>query len=232
MSHHACYSLTTDFLDIVLIEDSKPMQMILRSVLTSLHAQRVRVFDNPTEALKSILREPPNLILSDWRMPGMSGYRFLRAIRSGQTPSLCFVPVIVITAHATESVIQNAMRAGAHMVMVKPVAPSALFERIDWLLRDSRKFVMGDEATFVLEGTREKLAAHRMRGETLARVRSTTNRPARVEPVPQPVKVDRVDEVAKANESTEPARRPAPVPPRVPSRRRTAGFAATVSRGR
>ena len=171
MSHHACYSLTTDFLDIVLIEDSKPMQMILRSMLTALRAQRVRVFDNPTDALKSMLREPPNLILTDWRMPGMSGYRFLRAIRTPQLQPLCFVPVIVVTAHATEQVIHDAMRAGAHMVMVKPVSPSALYERINWLLSDKRQFVIGEEKAYVLDGTREKLSAHGMRMAALARAR-------------------------------------------------------------
>ncbi len=64
-----------EFLDIVVVEDSKPMQMILRSMLAGLQVRRIRVFENGKAALAAMLRDPPTLIITDLRMPGMSGSR-------------------------------------------------------------------------------------------------------------------------------------------------------------
>lgn len=179
MSHHACFALPMEFLDIVVVEDSKPMQMILRSMLTALQARRIRLFDNGADALQAMVREPPNLLITDLRMPGMSGLSLLRAMRSPQMEPLCFVPAIVVTAHATHGVVEEAMNAGAHLLLAKPVAPSAMVERITWIINDTRRFVPGADGAYVIEGVREKLVARANRAKALQMIRAAENRAAR-----------------------------------------------------
>jgi CheY-like chemotaxis protein len=163
MSHNACYGMPLEFLDIVVVEDSKPMQMILRSMLAGLQVRRIRVFENGKAALAAMLRDPPTLIITDLRMPGMSGLALLRAIRSPKMDPLCFVPAIVVTAHATQRVVEDAAAAGAHLLLVKPVAPAALADRIAWIIADRRRFVLGTDGTYVIDGMSNRIQARRNR---------------------------------------------------------------------
>jgi two-component system phosphate regulon response regulator PhoB len=179
MSTNACYALPTDFLDIAVVEDSKPMQMILRSMLAGLQARRIRVFDNGPAALQAMVREPPNLVVCDLRMPGMSGLAMIRSMRAPSMDPLCFVPVIVVTAHATQSAVEDAMAAGAHLLLVKPVAPAAMIERVNWIINDRRPFVIGTAGHYVIQGVPETLAARRHRARAMKMVAAAESRSRR-----------------------------------------------------
>lgn len=146
--NHRAYKLPVGALDIVVVEDSKPMQIILRSILISMRVARVRVYDSPELALDAMLTEPPNLILTDWKMSPFSGYQFLRMIRHRRMAPLCFVPVIFVTAFGTRALVEKVLRAGAHHLLVKPLAPSTLYKRLQWLVNDEREFVLDNETGF------------------------------------------------------------------------------------
>ena len=170
--HHAAYGLPVEALDIVVVEDSKPMQMILRSILMAMKVRRVRIFDSPETAFEAMLGEPPNLILTDWKMEPVSGYQFLRTIRHARMAPLCFVPVMFITAFGTREVVEKVMRAGAHQLLVKPLSPSALHKRLLWLLQDDRRFER-DEASgcYVVAGVDKAFETAIDRRKSLAQAR-------------------------------------------------------------
>jgi DNA-binding response OmpR family regulator len=170
--HHAAYGLPVGALDIVVVEDSKPMQMILRSILMAMKVSRVRIFDSPETAFEAMLGEPPNLILTDWKMEPVSGYQFLRTIRHARMAPLCFVPVMFITAFGTREVVEKVMRAGAHQLLVKPLSPSALHKRLLWLLQDDRQFER-EEASgcYVVAGVDKAFETVSDRRKTLAQAR-------------------------------------------------------------
>lgn len=169
---HAAYQLPVESLDVVVVEDSKPMQMILRSVLSSMRVARVRTYDSPETALQAMLAEPPNLIITDWKMSPISGYQLLRMIRHRNMGPLCFVPVLFVTAHGTRERVEKILSAGAHHLLVKPLAPSALYKRLLWLIGDSREFVL-DEATgfHTIAGVESALVADRQKRKSLLRAR-------------------------------------------------------------
>jgi CheY-like chemotaxis protein len=82
-------------------------------------AHQVQTFlDGPT-ALKKIEEQPPDFVLLDLEMPGMSGMEVLRKIR--ETDRLSGVIVIVLSAHAREEVESECREVGANEVMGKPV---------------------------------------------------------------------------------------------------------------
>ncbi|WP_208999403.1 response regulator [Roseibium sediminis] len=119
------------------------MQVIIRAVLSNFGIPRVRVFDSVEPALESMLAEAPNLIVTDWRMEPTSGYQLLRMIRHKHMAPLCFVPVLFITSFGTRALVDKALRAGAHMLLVKPISPTLVHDRLRWILRDSRPMVVG-----------------------------------------------------------------------------------------
>jgi two-component system phosphate regulon response regulator PhoB len=163
MTHHACFAVPTAALDVVVIDDSKPMQAIVRSMLHALHVRRIRVYDGFKDAVAGMVRDTPNLIILDWRIGRVTGQRFLRTLRKRSMGPLGLVPVIVITAHATATMVDRAMSAGAHSVLVKPLSPSLLYERITWLLSDGRELVPGPGDSLVIEGMAERLRSLKTR---------------------------------------------------------------------
>ena len=141
MPPHTAYGIDMEMLDVIVVEDSKPMQTILRSMLSTLRVARIRMFDDAMEALQAMLSEPPHVIISDWHMEPTSGYQLLRMIRHRQMEPLCFVPLVFVTAHGTRAVAEKAFRGGAHYLLVKPMSPNTLHQRLMCLARDSRRFV-------------------------------------------------------------------------------------------
>jgi len=169
--HNAAFGVPIEGLDVILIEDSKPMQTILRSMLSSFKVERLRVFDNADDALQAMLVEPPNVIITDWRMKPTSGYKLMRSIRHRNMAPLCFVPVIFITAHGTRSLVEKALRGGAHYFLVKPVAPADLHQRLRWLALDDRPFRLEDSEFFGISGMEAKLDAQQQKWMALREAR-------------------------------------------------------------
>ncbi|MET1410761.1 response regulator [Roseibium sp. HPY-6] len=171
MKHHAAFGLSMEDIDAVVVEDSKPMQTILRSILLSFKVARVRVFDSVDEALEASLAEPPNVILTDWRMEPTSGYQFLRLVRHRHMEPLCYVPILFITAHGTRPLVDKALRAGAHHVLVKPVSPSTLFKRLRWLLADDRPMVLENSGFYNIYGIQKTMDEQAEKMQSLAGAR-------------------------------------------------------------
>ena len=77
------------------------------------------------EALETIQKESPNLILLDMNMPGMGGLETCRAIRSGAD-----TPVIILSVRNTEKDKVAALDAGADDYVTKPFGIEELLARI------------------------------------------------------------------------------------------------------
>lgn len=79
----------------------------------------VETFADPIDALEWLANTPVDLVITDYKMPGMSGAEFTRRLR--EIPSGADVPVVVITAHNDRSFRQHAMEAGATDFLRSPV---------------------------------------------------------------------------------------------------------------
>ena len=72
--------------------------------------------DNPYAALKRVGEESWDVVLTDLRMPGMSGIEFLRKVKEAHPK----IDIILMTAFATVETAVEAMQAGASYYLVKP----------------------------------------------------------------------------------------------------------------
>ena len=77
----------------------------------------VQVAPNAQRALKELQRASPAVILTDVRMPGMSGLDLLAMVRQDHS----HVPVVVMTAHGTMETAMAAVKAGAFDYIAKPI---------------------------------------------------------------------------------------------------------------
>ena len=108
-------------------------QDLLRLLTMRLHAwgYRVSTAASAEEGLARIAVEPPQLVLSDIRLPGKDGLALFDEIRATR-PTL---PVILLTAHGTIPDAVDAMSRGVFGYLTKPFDSSVLREKIEQALQ-------------------------------------------------------------------------------------------------
>jgi two-component system chemotaxis response regulator CheY len=162
------HGVALEDLDVVVVDDSKPMQTIVRSMLNAARVHRVRTFDNAGEAYRAMLVEPPHLLVTDWNLPDTDGLQLVRSLRDPRSGPLVGVPAILITGHATRRLVEKAIASGVHFVLAKPLSPSNVLKRIGAVIHDERRFVLDRSRGYhVLEGADELLAGQRQRWRDL-----------------------------------------------------------------
>jgi two-component system, OmpR family, response regulator MtrA len=87
-------------------------------------------------AVEACQQALPDLVVLDLMMPGMGGLDACRALRADT--ALTRVPVILLTARAQESDIEQGFDAGADDYVVKPFSPRELASRVSAMLSRSR----------------------------------------------------------------------------------------------
>ena len=102
--------------DVILVEDEEVLRRTLARALER-EGHHVRTAGSAESALELISHGPPDLLLTDYRLPGISGYDLLRRVKEDQRG----VAVILITAHGTIEDAVAAMRDGAADYLRKPV---------------------------------------------------------------------------------------------------------------
>jgi PAS domain S-box-containing protein len=110
----------------------------MRAYVSRLLAGRFNVQSVPDgeAALDAARAHRPDLILSDVMMPKLDGFGLLRALRAD--PSLCEVPIILLSARAGEESRIEGMEAGADDYLVKPFSSRELVARVETHVKMSR----------------------------------------------------------------------------------------------
>ena len=105
---------------VMIIDDQSISRMILQEIIWSLDENiQVESFSDPIKALESAKQHTPDLILTDYKMPGMDGVEFTLWLR--RIPSCMDIPIIVITCVDDKTVRYRALEAGATDFLNKPI---------------------------------------------------------------------------------------------------------------
>jgi len=111
---------------ILLIDDSKTMRNIQKSVLKQLGYTDLEEACDGQDALNKVDAFKPDLCLVDWNMPVMDGLTFVKNFRANDKTT----PLIMVTTEAEKSRVIEAIKAGVNNYVVKPFTPDLLSERI------------------------------------------------------------------------------------------------------
>jgi two-component system cell cycle response regulator DivK len=116
---------------ILVIEDNTLNLKLVRDVLQ--HAGYA-VVSAPTgeEGVMIAIAQPPDLVLMDLQLPGITGTEALRRLRSH--PSSRFVPVVAVTAFAMREDRERAEEAGFDGYVEKPISTRALPAQVERFL--------------------------------------------------------------------------------------------------
>jgi len=110
----------------ILIVDDEPAQLELVGGFLGKRGFEVSLASGGREGLRRFGREPFDLVLTDQKMPDLSGLELLEAVRA-QNPE---TPVIVMTAHGTIETAVAAIKAGATDYLTKPLNLDELLHRV------------------------------------------------------------------------------------------------------
>ena len=121
--------------NILVVDDEPQIRRVMRSTLSS-HGYVISEAKSGEEALDSIRKERPDLVLLDVNMPGMGGIEACREIRRASD-----APIIMLTVRNAERDKVAALDAGADDYVVKPFGIEELLARIRAALR---RYAPGD----------------------------------------------------------------------------------------
>ncbi len=117
---------------VLVVEDDTDARELLAMILRGAGAT-VTTASSVAEALESLHREPPHVLVCDIAMPGEDGYALIRRIRAGEGDST--LPAVAVTAFARREDRDRALDAGFDVHMAKPVDPSELVDAVAALAR-------------------------------------------------------------------------------------------------
>jgi CheY-like chemotaxis protein len=114
----------------LIVDDEAILRILVEATLDSPEWEVLPVSTGKA-ALEAAVSKPPDLVVLDWNMPGMSGIDALRALR--QNPRTASLPVIMLTGMG-EKHRASALAAGANAYLVKPFSPLDLLKTIKRVL--------------------------------------------------------------------------------------------------
>jgi len=122
----------TDRVPVLLVADDDEDILALVQLRLSRSGFEVIVARDGQEALQLAQDRHPDLAVLDWMMPKATGLEVLRAIRADSATA--DIPVVLLTARASENDIQEGLDAGAIDYIAKPFSPQELAARVHDIL--------------------------------------------------------------------------------------------------
>jgi len=125
---------------VAVVDNRRSMLLVMRAMLAAIGAGRIDTYESPAEAIDALARTTPDLLIAADLMQPLTGPAFVRTMRRERSGPLALVPAIIMSAHGRPGLVADALRGGAHQVLVLPTAASTLARRLHWLLNDDRPF--------------------------------------------------------------------------------------------
>lgn len=117
----------------LVIDDSRAMRMIIARQMRGMGFDVLEAADG-SEAVAVLERagdDLPAVATVDWNMPVMDGLGFVQAVR--KRPEWRGISLMMVTTESEQDQIVRALAAGAHEYLIKPFAPEAFIEKLDFL---------------------------------------------------------------------------------------------------
>ncbi|SDD65395.1 PP2C family protein-serine/threonine phosphatase [Ruegeria marina] len=112
---------------VLVVDDSRLQRRILSSSLKKWGFEVIEA-DSGEQAMEICARDMPDLIVSDWVMPGMTGLDFCRTFRQLNSDKYCYF--ILLTSKSEKNEVAQGLDAGADDFLIKPVDSDELRARI------------------------------------------------------------------------------------------------------
>lgn len=121
-------------LRVLLVDDVEPMRMVLRALLRQMGVTQCEEAADGDSALQALQSQPVDLVLCDWRMPGLDGLGLWMAMQDDER--LRHIPFVLISAENDPEALAQARDAGITGLLLKPFDAAILADAIRQALRE------------------------------------------------------------------------------------------------
>ncbi len=131
-------------LSVLIIDDDRDILELMKDILKRLGFNKIQTSTNADRALEIVSASEIDLVICDWRMPGMSGLEFTRHIRNLALSRNTFLNIIMLTGNAELKNITEARDAGVTEYLIKPFTVKDFCNKIFEVIENPREFVISD----------------------------------------------------------------------------------------
>jgi len=128
-------------LRVAVVDDNAAMRGIIRAVLSAFGCTRIYEAGDARSAVELLRAEQIDVLICDWKMDPVDGLALVRLLRNPEKSPNPYIPIIMLTAYAEKSKVQEARDAGATEFMTKPFSAEALYKRLQVIVNKPRPFV-------------------------------------------------------------------------------------------
>jgi two-component system chemotaxis response regulator CheY len=114
---------------ILIVDDFSTMRRIIKNLLRDLGFTNTGEADDGNTALPMLKTGKYDFLVTDWNMPGMSGFDLIKHVRADD--QLKTLPILMVTAEAKRDQIVAAAQAGVNGYIIKPFTAAVLKEKIE-----------------------------------------------------------------------------------------------------
>ena len=127
---------------VMLIDANTQGLDILTQVFAGFGARTPHRCSSAREAQTLLHSVDVDLIVVDADLPGdMDGYDFVRWLRRSGMAQNAFTAVILVSGHTRAKNVARGRDCGGNFIIVKPISPSILLQRVIWVAKENRQFV-------------------------------------------------------------------------------------------
>ena len=128
-------------LSLLVVDENPYTRKLTRMMLMNIGAKSIFEAADGLSALDVIRNVSPDIMLMDWDIPVLSGPQIMHIVRSPGVFAKPFLPIIMLTPHASRTRVAEAIRLGVHEVLTKPTSPKMLQDRLLSILVNPRPMV-------------------------------------------------------------------------------------------
>lgn len=125
----------------LIVDDNAHMRRIVRTLLNGFGVREIYEADNGATGLETFSQFVPDILITDWAMPGFDGIELTQMIRQPGSNANPYVAIIMMTGHTERHRVTAARDAGVTEILVKPISAKALHARIVNIVANPRDFI-------------------------------------------------------------------------------------------
>lgn len=126
------------YLNVLVAEDNSINQLLVSEILAEWKCA-VDMVENGVLAVEKVKTKNYDVILMDMQMPELSGVDATKLIRGLSDPQKNSIPIIALTAHATQQEKTISFSSGVNEYITKPFSPAHLYSKIVGLMKDRKR---------------------------------------------------------------------------------------------
>lgn len=128
-------------LKVLVVDDNHHMINIIKTILRGFDVKDFYDASNAADAFNLIRTTAFDLIITDYAMDPLNGCEFTKLIRTAEDSPNHFIPIIMLTAYAEKSKVEQARDAGVTEFCAKPVTATELYRKVCAVINTPRSFI-------------------------------------------------------------------------------------------